>query len=145
MLCAVVFVAQAQAPYDRIRRAESEPGSWLTYSGTYGGHRFSALSQITPGNVARLKPAWIYQTNDLNKSRLAARGGWNRLRFRARSGRGLDIRTAVRCGSTAGNCHETFTPAARSEPRPGYPRRLLFLGTLDAHLIALDMRTGKLR
>ena len=52
MLCAVAFVAQAQAPYDRILRAESEPGSWLTYSGTYGGHRFSALDQIEEAAAA---------------------------------------------------------------------------------------------
>src|SRR5439155_155390 len=67
LLAASVIAAQAQAPYERIRRAESEPGNWLTYSGTYAGRRFSALSQITTGNVAGLKPVWVYQASDLNK------------------------------------------------------------------------------
>ena len=67
LLAAAAIAAQAQAPYERIRNAGSEPGNWLTYSGTYAGHRFSALDQITPANVATLKPVWVYQASDLNK------------------------------------------------------------------------------
>ena len=58
-LCSLPLAAQV--PYERIRRAESEPGNWLTYSGNYAGHRYSPLAQITTANVARLKPAWLYQ------------------------------------------------------------------------------------
>jgi DinB family protein len=39
-----------------IRGAASEPVAWLTYSGSYSGQRHSALRQITPANVAGLKP-----------------------------------------------------------------------------------------
>src|SRR5947208_14518840 len=53
--------ASAQVSYDRIVKAASEPASWLTYSGNYEAHRFSALTQLTPANVAGLKPLWIYQ------------------------------------------------------------------------------------
>ena len=51
----------AQVPYKRILDAQTEPGNWLTYSGNYKAHRFSPLEQITPQNVARLKPVWVYQ------------------------------------------------------------------------------------
>ena len=30
----------AQVPYERLRDAASEPGEWLTYSGTYRSERF---------------------------------------------------------------------------------------------------------
>ena len=34
----------AQVTYQRLLQAEQEPENWLTYSGTYDGHRFSRLS-----------------------------------------------------------------------------------------------------
>jgi glucose dehydrogenase len=66
VLFAVGSALIAQVSYERIVAAASEPGSWLTYSGNYAGYRYSALKGINRGNVARLRPAWIYQTNDLN-------------------------------------------------------------------------------
>ena len=45
----------------RIARARGEPQNWLTYYGAYDGQRYSPLDQINTGNVARLKPAWIFQ------------------------------------------------------------------------------------
>ena len=43
----------AQVSYERLVRAESESENWLTYSGSYRSHRFSALKQITSENVAK--------------------------------------------------------------------------------------------
>ncbi len=54
-------LAFAQVPYQRIVGADSNPGSWVTYSGNYQAQRFSQLEQINRQNVARLKPTWIYQ------------------------------------------------------------------------------------
>src|SRR5262245_52387140 len=54
----------AQVPSDRIVAADREPGSWLTYSGNYAAHRFSPLVELTPANVAGLKPVWIYQIKE---------------------------------------------------------------------------------
>jgi len=45
LVCASAF---GQAPYDRIVNAQKDPANWLTYSGNYAGHRFSALSEVTP-------------------------------------------------------------------------------------------------
>jgi alcohol dehydrogenase (cytochrome c) len=45
----------------RIRNADREPQNWLTYYGTYDGHRYSALDQITTSNVATLEVAWQFQ------------------------------------------------------------------------------------
>ena len=51
----------AQVPYQRIAAAESDPSTWMTYSGNYKAQRFSLLDQINRQNVARLKPTWVYQ------------------------------------------------------------------------------------
>ncbi len=57
----------AQVSYERILDAASEPGSWLTYSGSYGAQRYSTLDQIDRDNVHRLQPAWVYQTRSTLK------------------------------------------------------------------------------
>ncbi len=36
------FLARAQVTFERIRHAEREPENWLTYSGDYSAHRYSA-------------------------------------------------------------------------------------------------------
>ena len=61
---AITSASSAQVPYARLRDARSEPGSWLTYSGTYSGERFSPLAEITPSNAAGLRPQWIYQVQE---------------------------------------------------------------------------------
>jgi len=38
---------------------------WPVYGGDQGGQRYSAASQVTPANVAALKPAWSFSTGDL--------------------------------------------------------------------------------
>lgn len=41
------------------------PGEWHFYGRTQFGQRYSPLDQITPDNVAKLQPAWTYQTGDV--------------------------------------------------------------------------------
>jgi alcohol dehydrogenase (cytochrome c) len=66
-LLSAAVQAQPQVPFTRILRSADEPGNWLTYSGNYAGHRHSALTQITPANVAGLKPVWVYQPREAGK------------------------------------------------------------------------------
>jgi quinoprotein glucose dehydrogenase len=40
-------------------------GDWPAYAGTWAGLKYSPLTQITPGNVAKLQPAWHIHTGDL--------------------------------------------------------------------------------
>lgn len=46
---------------ERIIRARSEPQNWLTYYGTYDGHRYSSLDQVNADDVKSLRVAWQYQ------------------------------------------------------------------------------------
>ena len=57
----------AQVTYQRLLQAEQEPENWLTYSGTYDGHRYSRLDQINRGNVQNLKLKWVFQMRTLEK------------------------------------------------------------------------------
>jgi len=67
LLLMLVSAARAQVSYERIRDAGKEPGNWLTYSGNYAGQRYSPLGELTPANVAELKPAWVFQSREAGK------------------------------------------------------------------------------
>src|SRR5580704_15650835 len=54
--------APAQVKPQRLLDSAKEPQNWLTYSGDYAGHRYSALEQITTANAAELVPKWASQT-----------------------------------------------------------------------------------
>lgn len=139
----------AQVPYERIRNAAREPGSWLTYSGTYAAHRFSTLDQITPQNVARLRPAWVYQVREagpVETSPLVADGVMYVTEARSRV-TALDLRT--------GRPLWRFEPSIPKDVRTigfGPVNRgvaildqTVYVGTLDAHLVALDAASGAVR
>src|SRR5258706_15550066 len=44
------------------------PEEWPAYGHDYGDTRYSPLAQITPANVARLKPAWTYHMRPPDRS-----------------------------------------------------------------------------
>src|ERR1043166_8394498 len=143
----VTFTLAGQVTYDRLRQADSEPGNWLSYSGNYSSHRYSRLSQITAGNVKRLKPVWMYQTapGKVETTPLVIDGVMyiteppsNVTALDTRTGRPLwkyqrtvpkDLR--ICCGQVNRGV------AALGD--------LVWVGTIDAHLIALDAKTGQVR
>ena len=47
---------------ERIQRADSEPGVWLSHGRTYDEQRYSPLNQINVDNVEDLGLAWHYDT-----------------------------------------------------------------------------------
>jgi alcohol dehydrogenase (cytochrome c) len=47
--------------YERLLAARSESHNWLTYYGAYDGQRYSLLDQISTQNVSRLAVAWVFQ------------------------------------------------------------------------------------
>src|SRR5215472_14015231 len=59
--------AKATAPaanvtQDMLDKAANDTANFLHTNGDYTQKRFSPLKQITTGNVAKLRPAWIFQT-----------------------------------------------------------------------------------
>src|SRR5262245_41280375 len=146
LLTAVALPAAAQVSYERILNAVKEPGNWLTYSGNYSGHRYSPLAQINSVNAARLKPLWTYQldvTHKFETSPIVVDGVMyiseppsNVTAIDAKTGRSLwryrrqvprDLRLC--CGQVNRGV------AVLGD--------LVFVGTVDNHLIALDSATGR--
>jgi len=143
----VAATANAQVPYERILRSSSQPENWLTYSGNYQAHRYSALGQINRENVGRLKTAWIYQVHAHHKLETSPLvfDGIMYITEPPSDVTALDLRTGRRIWSyrrTMPNvpvcCGQVNRGLAALDDQ-------LFVGTLDAHLVALDMKTGRVR
>jgi alcohol dehydrogenase (cytochrome c) len=137
--------APAQVTYDRLLNAAKDGGNWITYSGSYRSWRYSSLDQMDRRNASRLKIEWVYQmptslmveTTPLvvdgvmyfteppsNVVALDAKSGRQYWRYR----RELPKRVNVCCG-------EVNRGIAILGDR-------VFVGTVDAHLVALDAKTG---
>ena len=135
-----------QVTFERILNADKEPQNWLTYSGNVKGQRHSGLKQITPANVKNLELQWVWQAKSLEKfetTALVVDGVLYTVEAPD---------TVVALDAATGRIFWTFpyTPAADARPCCGRVNRglailgdTLFLGTIDAHLIALDVSTGK--
>src|SRR5262249_54964299 len=117
--------------------------------GNYAAHRFSALDEITPDNVAGLKPAWVYQVRSpgLIETTPLVVDGVMYVTEPPSTVTALDLRTGRPLWSWS-------RPIARDVLTIGFPRvnrgvaildDSLFVGTIDAHLVALDAKTGVVR
>ena len=153
---APLYAAQQQATPPPITEQDllgglKNPTRWLTFSGDYNGQRHSPLKQLTPQNVAGLVPQWIFQTD-----------------IPGMAGRGIENTPIVVDGIlyVTGNNDTAWALDGRTgQPIWSYRRILpnnfiakvccgpvnrgfgilgdkLYMGTLDAHLIALDRKTG---
>jgi len=144
VLCAI---STAQVPYERIVRAETEPGNWLTYSGNYQGHRYSPLAQITPANVSRLHPVWLYQMehNRTEVSPVVADGAM--YVSEANKVVALDIHTGRPLWTWARAIPKDLQTIGFGRTNRGVAviDELVIVGTIDAHLVALDAKTGAVR
>jgi alcohol dehydrogenase (cytochrome c) len=136
----------AQVTSDRLLKAGQEPQNWLTYSGGYAGQRHSALTQITPQNVRDLELKWVFQARSFEKfeaTPLVVDGVLYTVQA---------PNDAVALDAATGRVFWTFnyTPSKAARPCCGRVNRglaisgdLLFMGTIDAHLIAIDAKSGK--
>src|SRR5258706_1335488 len=124
----------------------ANPSRWLTYSGDYTGRRFSPLTQVTPANAAQLAPQWTFQTGVVNKFEatpivvdgvLYVTGPLNHAWA-------IDGRT----GKQIWHYQRMLPPGLKvccgmvNRGFAVYQDRL-FMVTLDAHFVALEMKSGK--
>jgi alcohol dehydrogenase (cytochrome c) len=135
----------AQVTSDRLVNAAKEPQNWMMYSGDYSGKRFSALDQINLTNVRTIVPKWVYQTGATGKLEATPLVVDGILYATAQDNRAfaLDART--------GRPLWIYQRQVPSDIRPccGHVNRGLailgdkvFMSTLDAHVIALDTKSG---
>jgi alcohol dehydrogenase (cytochrome c) len=147
IFCAVPSLAQVS--YDRLVHSDSEPQNWLMYGGNYGSQRFSGLKDMNPQNASSIRLAWVYQmrgSGALESTPLVVDG----------------IMYVTEPPSTV-TALDARTGKALWHFSPMIPRDLvaiglfptnrgvailddkLYLATIDAHLIALDAKSGVVR
>ncbi len=142
----------AQGGPGRVTQAEIEEGltpdgsRWLTFGGDYGNQRHSPLTQITPDNVARLAPQWTFQTNTLDDFETTTLYRDNILYVTGPSNTAwaIDARSGREIWSYAREL-PTDLRACCGLVNKGFAMLgdKLYMATLDAHLVALDMPTGE--
>jgi len=140
-------------------------GEWPSYGNDIGGTRYSPLAQIDRGNVGRLRVAWTYRTGEVGGVSPGGLGfiafeatplmidgtlflstPYNRVialdpetgRERWRYDPAID-RTRRFAILTSRGVSTWLDPAPRAD---GVCRRRIFVGTVDARLIAVDAATG---
>jgi alcohol dehydrogenase (cytochrome c) len=139
--------SNGQVTPQRLLDSAKEPQNWLMYSGDYAGQRFSGLDQINAGNAGTLVAKWVYQTAATGKFEttpivvdgvMYGTGQDDRaFALDARSGRPIWLYQRTLPGDVRPCCGRVNRGVAVLGDK-------VFLGTLDAHLIALDAKTGNL-
>ncbi len=139
--------AQSQVTSDRLLNANREPQNWLTYSGGYASWRYSELDQINPSRASHLGLQWAFQVADLGQfetSPIVVDGvlygtGQNDRAF------ALDARTGRAIWRYQRNLPDKI-PLCCGAVNRGFAilGSKLFMATLDAHVVALDAKTGNL-
>jgi len=124
----------------------ANPARWLTYSGDYSGKRHSPLTQITPANASQLAAQWTFQTGVATRQfeatpiaidgTLYVTGSYNHAwALDARTGRQLwhyERKLPQGIKACCGMVNRGFAVFGDR----------LFMATLDAHLLALDIKSG---
>jgi alcohol dehydrogenase (cytochrome c) len=123
--------------------SEPPPGDWLAWRRTYDAHGFSPLAQITPRNVAQLRVAWTWSLPPgSNESVPLEHDG---ILFTFGFGdklQALDART--------GDLLWQYSHPLAQGAAPNHKRGIalygdnVYMGTSDAHVIAVNAKTGKL-
>jgi alcohol dehydrogenase (cytochrome c) len=127
----------------------ANPSRWLTYSGTYDGQRFSPLTEITPANAGQLSARWTFQTG-ISGHKFEATpvvvDGTLYVTGPLNHAWAIEGKT----GKQLWHYQRSLPPADQLKVCCGMVNRgfavyhdRLFMATLDAHLVALDMKTGK--
>src|SRR5262249_44142998 len=134
-----------QVTFERLLNSSKEPQNWLTYSGNYAGHRFSMLDQVNTTTARSLVVKWVYQTGGTGKFEttplvvdgiLYATGQDDRaFALDARTGRPIWLYQRQLPADIRPCCGRVNRGLAILSDK-------VFMGTLDAHVLALDAKTG---
>ena len=133
------------SPQEILDGLPADGSRWLTFGGNYANHRHSPLTQITPANVDRLVPKWTFQTGVIGNFETTSLIRDNVLYVTGplNVAWAIDARTGRQIWRYRRELPENLTACCGLVNR-GFAMLgdKLFMTTLDAHLLALDMRTG---
>lgn len=121
--------------------------NWTSYNGDYTGRRYSALREITTSNVQQLRAAWVFHpgnTQNLEATPVVIRG----VMFvtAANDVFALDARTGRQLWRYTRPVSPGLLDDAAAHKSRGVAvwKDSVFAETDDAHLLALDARSGSL-
>jgi alcohol dehydrogenase (cytochrome c) len=128
--------------------AAGNTGEWLNYGRTYDNHRFVPLAQITPENVAKLRPVWAFSTGTLGGLEATPLVHDGVLYTSADNSRvyAIDARTGVMKWRYEPEYDEELpTKLCRGPVNRGVALYgdLIYVATLDAQLVALNKDSGE--
>ena len=141
-----VSAAHAQVTWERLLSAQREPQNWLTYSGSNLSQRHSALTDIAPGNVKNLELKWVFQAASFEKFEATPLVN-NGILYTVQAPNDI-----VALDAATGRIFwiYNYMPSKTARTCCGQVNRglailgdTLFMGTIDARLIALDAKSGK--
>ena len=129
---------------------KANPGAGSTYSGSYSSQQYSSLKQINRQNISSLKVAWIYQpskpVSNLESSPIVADGVMY-ITEPPSTVTALDVRTGMKLWSYSPVLPEHVVSIGLYATSRGVAilDDMVYIGTADSHLIALDSKTGAVR
>jgi alcohol dehydrogenase (cytochrome c) len=120
---------------------------WTSYNGDYTGRRYSALREITPANVNQLRAAWVFHpgnSENLEATPVVVRGVM--YVTAANDVFALDARTGRQVWRHSRPVSSGLLDDAAAHKNRGVAvwQNSVFVETDDAHLLALDARSGGL-
>lgn len=144
-------ITLADVAFERIAARAAEMDNWMSYSGGYAGQRYSSLDQISAANAAELTLGWVYQSgtryNKFQVSPIVIDGVMIISEPHGRivaldAASGAELWTFERAipdpDGLATCCGVSNRGVAVLDDR-------VFVTTIDAHLLALDIRSGRLQ
>ena len=153
VLAGMVFV--------RASAAQGTGGDWTAYGHDALGSRYSPLTQITRENVHRLAVAWTYRTGDTAHTRQMLKFEATPLMVDGTLYLSTPLGRVIALDPTTGRARWTFDSHVERQGNWGdfanrgvstwldrragasaACRRRIYLGTIDARIIALDAKTG---
>jgi alcohol dehydrogenase (cytochrome c) len=121
--------------------------NWVSYNGDYSGKRYSALSQITPGNVSSLQAQWVFHANHTNRLEVTPLVV-NGMMFvtAANDAIALDAETGRVVWRHSWPISEGLIDDASGHINRGVAiwHDRIYMETDNAHLLCLDARSGNL-
>jgi len=129
-----------------LEQAGSAPHNWLMYSGNYQSHRHSGLREITPANAPALELKWTYQLKVVEKVEATPLVVDGILYMTAPPNDviALDAATGVRLWEYRRRLPPKIQTCCGLVNRGlAVLGDRLFMATVDAHVIALDRRSGR--
>jgi len=140
---------EIRVTYDEILHAASHPSDWLTYGGNYSSQRFSELKQINKQNVDTLKLRWVYQlrhTGIFESSPIVVDGVMY-VTEPPTTVTALDVRTGRPIWRWTADLPKNLLTIGLFPTNRGVAvlGDTVYVATIDAHLVALDAKTGAMK